>query len=168
MSRTRAYEQNQVPAPGNPQQNEAWALIEAARRMAAVIEFGDLGAPADKRKMRDALRLNLRIWTIIQAELALGETELPDAIRLNILTLCKFIDQRTAACMIEPTPERVVPLIDINRNIAAGLLGSVSDDDLMQTAAQDAPATREEEQGASSDEEEASEPRQRPSLAVDI
>lgn len=118
------YQQNQIPIEGNPRHNEAWALIEVARRMAAVIQYGDLSTTEDKNKLREILRLNLRIWTIIQAEQSVGENLLPDPIRQNILNLCRFIDKHTMEALSDTTAERAIVLIDINRNIAHGLLGN--------------------------------------------
>ncbi len=121
------YERKNLPSPGNPRYNEAWALIEAARRIAAVVQYGDFKSPTDKRRLRDALRLNLRIWTIIQAEQAVGENPLPPDLQRNILTLCQFIDKHTMDTMLNPSPEKAATLININRNIAAGLMGSPED-----------------------------------------
>lgn len=123
----KRYEQNQVPPPGDPQANEAWALIQAARQLAAIIQFGDLAQAEDRKRFREALRLNLRIWTIIQAEQLTGDNPLPEPIRRNILTLCNFIDRHTLATIAEPSVQRAIVLIDINRNIAAGLAGSPDD-----------------------------------------
>ena len=122
------YAQNLIPSTGNPAQNEAWALIEVARRMASVIQHGDLAKKIDKDKLREAMRLNLRLWTVIQAEQSFGENLLPDPIRQNILNLCRFVDKHTIACIPDPTPEKIIILIDINRNIASGLLGSPDDE----------------------------------------
>ena len=93
-----------------------------------MVQYGDFTDAGDRRKMRDAMRLNLRIWTIIQAEQTAGDNQLPDPIRQNILTLCKFIDKHSVDAMIEPTAEKAAVLININRNIAAGLLGSTEDE----------------------------------------
>lgn len=123
------YQQNQIPNEGNPRHNEAWALIEVARRMAAVIQYGDLSTKQDKDKLREVFRLNLRIWTIIQAEQSVGENVLPDPIRVNILNLCRFIDRHTMESLSQPTAERAIVLVDINRNIAHGLLGNPSDEE---------------------------------------
>lgn len=128
------YERNNVPTPGNPRFNEAWALIEVSRKIASVIQFGDLSTISDKRKLREHLRLNLRIWTIIQAELTLDGNPLPPELRQNILTLCKFIDKQTMDALIETTAEKAVSLVNINRNIAAGLLGSTTDEIAATTA----------------------------------
>lgn len=147
QGKVKVYERQNIPRPGNPVVNEAWALLEVARRIAAVVQFGDLTKPEDKKKVREALRLNLRIWTIIQAEQTIQEAEGKAAelsdLRRNILTLCKFIDQHTMSTMIEPTVERLVVLININRNIAAGLLGSVSDDDVPPATEEGAGAADE-------------------------
>lgn len=124
----KEYGRQNVPRPGNPAYNEAWALIESARRIGGVVQYGDFTDAADRRKMRDAIRLNLRIWTIIQAEQTAGDNQLPEPIRQNILTLCKFIDKHSVDAMVEPTPEKAAVLININRNIAAGLLGSTTDE----------------------------------------
>lgn len=130
QSTFKEYARGNIPTVGNPTYNEAWALIEVSRRIAAIIRYGDLTKIEDKKRLREVLRLNLRIWTIIQAEQLTGENQLPDPIRLNILTLCKFIDNQTIDTMLNPTAEKAATLININRNIAAGLMGSVSDDDL--------------------------------------
>lgn len=127
-NQVKEYGRQNVPRPGNPAYNEAWALIESARRIGGVVQYGDFTDAGDRRKMRDAIRLNLRIWTIIQAEQTAGDNQLPDPIRQNILTLCKFIDKHSVDAMVEPTPEKAAVLININRNIAAGLLGSTEDE----------------------------------------
>lgn len=107
-----------TPAPGNPAQSEAWALVEAAKRMAEAVLNGDNEAA------RAALRLNWRLWTIFQAELSENETLVPDQIRENMLRLCLFVDKTTVTLLAEPTPEGINNLVNINRNIAQGLMAS--------------------------------------------
>lgn len=120
-----------IPEPGNPTYTEAWALIEAARRMAAAIQYGNMEKTEDKKRLRDAIRLNWRLWTIFQAELTVGASqeanEMPEGLRMDMLTLCKFVDNHTIGLMTEPTAEKVATLIDLNRNIAQGLLSSLED-----------------------------------------
>jgi len=112
-----------LPDPGQPHMTEAWALIEAARRMADVIKDGVPEGLTERNVVRDALRLNWRLWTIFQAELTTSESiEVSDEIRQNMLTLCKFVDHHTVSILSDPTPEAIITLIDINRNIASGLL----------------------------------------------
>ncbi|OEJ69553.1 flagellar biosynthesis regulator FlaF [Magnetovibrio blakemorei] len=115
-----------IPAAGSPSHSEAWALIEAARRIAGALEKAsstdDLSLPAANRELRDAIRLNWRLWTIFQAELTLETNPIPMDMRRNMLTLCQFVDNHTILCMGELNPEKIKTLIDINRNIAQGLL----------------------------------------------
>lgn len=109
-----------VPQTGNPTNTEAWALIEAARRMAEAVNH-EL-APA---AMRDAMRLNWRLWTIFQADLSADEDTVPLEIRQNILSLCQFIDKYTVEALIDPQPRHIETLVNINRNVAAGLLAGL-------------------------------------------
>lgn len=128
-----------MPKPGSPSYTEAWALIEAARRMGDAIKFSTEGDLKSRNAVRDALRLNWRLWTIFQTELSLTEVQhIPDELRVNMLTLCKFVDQHTVAILSDPTPDAVIALIEINRNIASGLL-DVSESDVNATMEQAAP-----------------------------
>jgi len=117
---------DQVPEAGNPTYTEAWALVEAARRMALPLEYGDLDEEENRIRMRDALRLNWRLWTIFQTELSLEEEgPVPGEIRESMLNLCNFVDKHTVDTINDPTPEKIATLIEINRNIANGLLTSL-------------------------------------------
>ncbi len=111
-----------IPEPGNPSQTEAWAMLEAAKRLASAIlhQSDDEKQTRDVRK--DALRLNWRLWTIIQAELSQERPDLPDEVQSNMINLCNFVDKHTVGALLSPTPENLSVLIDINRNIATGLL----------------------------------------------
>lgn len=127
---TRGYPQSsgsysRLPAPGSPTYTEAWALVEAARRLAVSIESGPLASPDVRKAVRDALRLNWRLWTIFQSELSADESPVPIEIRQNMLSLCNFVDNHTVQTMADPTAEKVSILIEINRNIATGLLESL-------------------------------------------
>ena len=112
-----------MPQEGNPRATEAWALTESGRRLA-------LAMRGNRNAMREALRLNWRLWTIFQADLtvALEGQEKPSEVQLNMLTLCQFVDKHTVAALGDPTAERLQVLIDINRNIAAGLRESLARD----------------------------------------
>jgi flagellar biosynthesis activator protein FlaF len=98
---------------------EAQALLEAARRLDAAMT----GVARDD--YRAALRLNWRLWTIIQADVSSDGSPLPDEIRRNILSLSVFIDKHTVKALADPDERKLRVLIDINRNIAAGLMTNV-------------------------------------------
>jgi flagellar protein FlaF len=114
-----------LPAPGSPTYTEAWALVEAARRLAVAIESGPLDNPEVRKGVRDALRLNWRLWTIFQTELSADSSPVPIEIRQNMLSLCNFVDSHTVQAMADPSAEKIATLIEINRNIATGLLESL-------------------------------------------
>lgn len=113
MSYPSAY--SNIPSPGNPRETEAWALTEAARRMAEGMRGGDDEA------LLEAVRLNFRLWTLLQAEIANPDSEMPADVRANMLSLCQFIDKTTVEFLGAPQPEKANILITINRHIAAGL-----------------------------------------------
>lgn len=110
-----------TPAGGQPTYSEAWALIAAARQLVESTQIANDGER--KKAMQAALRKNWKLWTIFQAELAVeAESDIPNDIRINMLTLAKFVDNHTVQQLGEPDPERLLVLVDINRNIANGLL----------------------------------------------
>jgi Flagellar biosynthesis regulator FlaF len=111
-----------APQPGNPRQSEAWALTEAARRIS---DARDRHGPGPE--FLAALRLNWRLWTIFQAELVSANSQVPDEIRSNMLSLCNFVDRTTVDLIADPVPEKANILITINRHIAAGLFSSPSE-----------------------------------------
>jgi flagellar protein FlaF len=119
-----------IPSPGYPAQTESWAMIEAAKRMAEAVLNGDVEA------MRASLRLNWRLWTIFQAALSESEEGIPAEIRENMLRLSLFVDKHTVASLVEPTPERLNTLVNINRNIAQGLMAGMQRAAEAQSAAQ--------------------------------
>jgi flagellar protein FlaF len=104
-----------TPEPGNPARSEAWALLEAARRMNATKD-----GPIEE--FRVALRANWRLWTIFQASLIESDCALPDETRLNLLSLANFVDKQTVQLLGELDPNKVDSLVNINRQISEGLL----------------------------------------------
>lgn len=109
---------------------EASVLNQAALRLKECQENWD----ADDRdqKLDAALHFNQQIWSILQAELVKADHPLPKPIRLNLLSLSAFVDKRILETMAFPSPEKLNIVIDINRNIAAGLIQAAA-------AAQSAP-----------------------------
>ena len=112
----KAYRQPTAQG-GNPRETEGRALLEAARRLAEAQK-----SPDDRDTLRAAARLNWRLWTIFQAEVVAPDCELPQEIRQNMVNLCNFVDKRTVDVLAQPEPQKVDVLININRQIAAGLL----------------------------------------------
>jgi flagellar biosynthesis activator protein FlaF len=104
-----------TPLPGNPARTEAWALLEAARLMAAAKDKG-------REEILAAVRKNWRLWTIFQVSLVDADCKLPDPVRGNLLGLANFIDRHVAQILADPDPKHLDVLIHINRQIGEGLL----------------------------------------------
>lgn len=119
MSSENASTQYRQPGQqgGSPRETEGRALMEAARRLAIAKDN-----PGDKAALVDTVRLNWRLWTIFQSEVSEPDCGLPAELRDNMLTLCNFVDKRTVEILADPKPDMLDVLININRNIAAGLL----------------------------------------------
>ncbi|MFA6022410.1 MAG: flagellar biosynthesis regulator FlaF [Rhodospirillales bacterium] len=70
-----------------------------------------------------ALKRNLRLWTQVQRLLVPDSHPLPISLRANLLSLSLFVDRQTVKALISGSAADVRPLIDINREVALGLLG---------------------------------------------
>lgn len=98
---------------------EAHVLVEIARRMDGLQQTES----PDREEMIELFKLNWRLWTIFQSELSNPGNPLPDEIKINMLNLANFIDLHTVEAIRNPQPKAFSVLININRNVAAGLLG---------------------------------------------
>jgi len=113
---------NQPPASDNPREIEAWALMKSANRLDKARRDSD-----DDVGFRESLRINQLLWTIFQDSVARPDTELPAEVRDNILRLSVFVDKRTYQCLGDLDRQKSQMLIDLNRNIALGLMGMPGD-----------------------------------------
>lgn len=106
-------------ATQNGRELEAEVLSKAALRLQQCRDHWS--EIRDSGRLHEALKYNQRIWTILQAELEKPENPLPPELKRNLLRLSLFIDRRTLETLADPRPEKLNILIEINRNIAAGL-----------------------------------------------
>jgi len=105
-------------------ETEARVLTQGALKLIECKKHWD---SSDRNTLLDsALKYNQRLWSIFQVEVAKPDNPLPRDIKLNILRLSRFIDQRIFETMAFPAPEKLDIIIRINKNIAAGLRGSPS------------------------------------------
>ncbi|WP_119301924.1 flagellar biosynthesis regulator FlaF [Dongia deserti] len=104
------------PSGDDPRSTEAWALGEASRRLALAAKMNDNGDA-----LREALRLNQRLWSIFQAALSEPECPLPKDVRDNVLALSVMIDRHSMARLADLDGSKIGPILDINRAIAEGL-----------------------------------------------
>ena len=103
----------------SPREREADLLLDAAARLHAVRE-----AFEEKRtQLEPALHNNRMLWSILVASAASPDNPLPKPVRENVANLGIFVFNETIAIHADPRPERLRALININRELAAGLLG---------------------------------------------
>ncbi len=125
---------------GNPRATEARAFMEAARRLSEAQKIVDDEPDA----YRAALRLNWRLWTIIQSDVSGPDNPLPADLKANVISLSIFVDKHTLNALAEPAARKLEVLININRNLAAGLM---TNPDEAATAADPAPSPAPSEPG---------------------
>jgi flagellar protein FlaF len=103
----------------SPRDIEAKALLMAANKLQAVMTNAD----ATFEQASEALMFNRKLWTIFLSEAQRDENPQPLDVRQNIANISIFVLSQTAALQISPQRDHFKPLIEINRNIAAGLGG---------------------------------------------
>jgi flagellar biosynthesis activator protein FlaF len=76
---------------------------------------------ANKSDLQNALLYNRKLWTIFLDSAISKESHLPSEVRQNVANLGLFVMKQTLSVTSDPKPEGVAPLININRQLAAGL-----------------------------------------------
>lgn len=103
----------------SPRELEASLLLKAAARLQAVRDAWD----QKSSELGDALLYNRKLWSIFLTSVTRVDNPLPDLVRQNVANLGVFVMNQTVSLMTEPRREKLAPLININRELAAGLLG---------------------------------------------
>jgi flagellar protein FlaF len=106
----------------NPRELEASLLLQAAARLQSVHDDWDPDAPV-QAKLNDALLYNRKLWSVFLAEMTDANNPMPRDLRQNVANIGIFVMSHTVSVMQDPRPEQLGSLININREIAAGLLG---------------------------------------------
>jgi flagellar biosynthesis activator protein FlaF len=102
-----------------PREIEAQALLKAARQLH---EVQTNWAGPDKN-MHKALLFNRRLWTIFMSAATSNDNPNSIEVRQNIANIGVFVLKQTLDMQMSPDPAKLKSLIEINRNIAAGLSG---------------------------------------------
>ena len=115
MDNLKQYSNNEMNSL-NQVELETRALIKAASALNAIKENWD----SRITELDDVLERNRKLWTIIVSAMQEDSCPQPKEVRANIINLGLFIFKRTMDIMVEPKPESLNVLIDINMNIAKG------------------------------------------------
>ena len=106
----------------NPRELEASLLLQAAARLQSIHDDWDHDAPV-QTKLNDALLYNRKLWSVFLADMTDANNPMPRDLRQNVANIGIFVMSHTVSVMQDPRPEQLGSLININREIAAGLLG---------------------------------------------
>ena len=103
----------------NPRELEADLLLKAAARLQAIHDSWD-GKRSD---LDSALLYNRKLWSIFLTSVTSNEHPLPLAMSQNVANLGLFVMNQTVTLLREPQRSQLRALININRELATGLLG---------------------------------------------
>jgi flagellar protein FlaF len=104
----------------SPREIEAQALLKAARQLQDVAtNWAERGAIG----LDEALMFNRKLWSIFVSDAMRDDNPESLEIRQNIANIGVFVLSQSTALQMAPQVEALQALIDINRNIAAGLSG---------------------------------------------
>lgn len=101
---------------------EGYALLKAAQKLESLSTRLAAKEKIPLEEIQDTFDYNRKLWVLFVSETMNMDHPLPQDIRNNIASLGVFVFKRTTEALIETTPEKIKALIDINRNIAAGLM----------------------------------------------
>jgi flagellar biosynthesis activator protein FlaF len=76
-----------------------------------------------RAELDEALTFNRKLWTILVTSATDAENPLPQGVKNNIANLALFVFNRTLTIASEPAADKLAVLVNINREVAAGLRG---------------------------------------------
>ncbi|QQO17250.1 flagellar biosynthesis regulator FlaF [Bradyrhizobium diazoefficiens] len=103
----------------SPRDIEAQTLLKAANKLQDAVNSADPFSELTSH----ALMFNRKLWTIFLSEAMRDTNPQPIEVRQKIANISVFVLSQTAALQMSPQFDHFRPLIEINRNIAAGLSG---------------------------------------------
>jgi len=116
---TDAYDSNAKNLGSDQRELEAQILIKSNRMIQQLVTMWD-SRPGEL--LEETLKYNRNIWMLFyDTAMEKKENAQPDALRSNIINLANFIFKREMDILANPDKDKLGILININREIAAGL-----------------------------------------------
>ena len=103
----------------SPRELEARALLKAAKQLHDVAANW---TGADER-LHSALLFNRKLWAILMAAATDDDNPQSREIRQSVANIGIFVMKQTSEMQVNPDVRKLDALININRNLAAGLAG---------------------------------------------
>ena len=76
----------------------------------------------DKELGERALKYNQMLWSIVQNDVSQPDNALPEELKANLMSLSIYVDKQTTTGLKDPSDELFDSLINMNLNIAEGLM----------------------------------------------
>lgn len=127
-----AYDQHAQAHTPDQREVEARVLLKAAKAMQELQKNWDQIKPAD---LDDVLTYNRQIWLMfVDTALEDDNPDRPDELRSNIANLGLFVFNHTVDTLAKPDSAKLDILIEINREIATGLMAGKKEPDEHQSS----------------------------------
>jgi flagellar protein FlaF len=107
----------------SPRLLEANLLSRSATQLQRIRDDWDNSA----QSLQAALTFNRKLWGIFLNSVTADESKLPKPIRENVANLGLFVMKHTLSTQTRPEARKLDVLININRELAAGLRASVGE-----------------------------------------
>jgi len=120
---TQAY--GQTAAIGDQRAMEGRVLLKAASKLEELSRRLQAGETPTVAETGETLEYNQKLWQLFVSDARNEDHPLPQEIKNNIASLALFMFKRTLEVMADPKAEKLQAMIEINRNIAAGLMKTV-------------------------------------------
>lgn len=114
-----------MAASVDPRALEGQILLKAAAKLESLSQRLANGEKVPLEDVSDAVDYNRKLWTVFASDTGNPDHPLPQEIKNNIATLAIFMFKRSIDVLIDTKPEKIQAMIDINRNIASGLMKQV-------------------------------------------
>lgn len=120
---SQLYRRQQTSSPASSQRDiEAQALLKAARKLNEVaLSWSNdhtIPVPTD---LEDALKFNRQVWVVFH-DSASGVQPTQGTLKTNVVTLANFVFRKSLDIIADPERAKLDILININREVAAGLM----------------------------------------------
>lgn len=106
----------------DPRALEGMVLLKAAQQLEDIAKRLESRENVTREEIGAALTYNQKLWQLFVEDMRNPEHPLPQEIKNNIASLAIFTFKRTQEILIDTAPEKFQVLINIDRNIAAGLM----------------------------------------------
>lgn len=101
---------------------EGQILLKAALKLEALSNKLAAQEKIPLEEISDTIDYNRKLWMVFVNDTMNPDHPLPQEIKNNIASLGVFVFKRSVDALIDTTPAKIKPLIEINRNIASGLM----------------------------------------------